>query len=170
MADIIAESGLSAGAIYGHYRGKDDLIQAAIAEILGERLTDALDGDDGLGAHSPGEVVTRFVKAIDIESGDPGILLQVWAQAALDPSMQEVTSRVGDMLLGIFRDYLGVWYERELDFARDAAVAAAESFAPLYVGIVQGYVVQRTIFSEFDSEGYLRAASSIRPDFAHPKS
>jgi len=170
MADIIAESGLSAGAIYGHYRGKDELIQAAIAEILGERLTDALDGEDGLGAHSPGEVVTRFVRAIDLGSGDPGILLQVWAQAALDPSMQGVTSRVGEMLLGVFRDYLSVWYQNELGFSREAAVGSAEIFAPLYVGIVQGYIVQRTIFSEFDGDGYLRAASSIRPDLAHLKS
>ena len=34
MADIIAESGLSAGGIYGLYKSKEDLIQVAIAELL----------------------------------------------------------------------------------------------------------------------------------------
>jgi AcrR family transcriptional regulator len=166
MADIIAESGLSAGAIYGHYKNKDELVHVAIGDLLSLRIADALDGSDGTTAHAPGDLVRIFTKSIEWETGDPGILLQVWAQAALEPAMQSVTTMVGEQLRTILENYLSHWYRSSLGFRAPAAEDAARAFAPLYVGIVQGYVVQRAIFSDFDADAYLAAASAIRPDFA----
>ncbi|CAM3181251.1 hypothetical protein DESA109040_01440 [Deinococcus saxicola] len=43
MADIIAESGLSAGSVYRYYKSKDELIAAIITRLLGQfhgRLTE----------------------------------------------------------------------------------------------------------------------------------
>ena len=37
MADIIAESGLSAGAIYGHYESKEALLSTVAGRILSAR-------------------------------------------------------------------------------------------------------------------------------------
>ena len=167
MADIISESGLSAGAIYGYYKGKEDLIQGAISDLLGRRIAAALDRKDGSAARAPGDLVTEFVTAIKDEAGDPGILLQVWAQAAVDASMQTFTGQVGAWLLEVFQAYLTRWYDQEYGFEHDDAAEAATLYAPLYVGIVQGYVVQSTIFSGFDREAYLAAASNIRPEPAH---
>lgn len=166
MADIIAESGLSAGAIYGHYKNKDELVHVAIGDLLSLRIADALDGSDGTTAHAPGDLVRIFTKSIEWETGDPGILLQVWAQAALDPQMQSVTTKVGEHLRQIFQQYLVDWYRTEFGFDDAAAGRAASEFAPLYVGIVQGFVVQSTIFSDFDGEAYLAAASAIRPELS----
>ncbi|MFD0331885.1 TetR/AcrR family transcriptional regulator [Streptacidiphilus monticola] len=42
IADITAESGLSAGSIYAHYRNKADLVQAAARDVLARRA-DVLD-------------------------------------------------------------------------------------------------------------------------------
>jgi len=37
IADITAESGLSPGSIYAHYRGKAELVQAAARRALADR-------------------------------------------------------------------------------------------------------------------------------------
>jgi len=167
MADIIAESGLSAGAIYGHYKNKDDLIKVAITDLFGIRITEALGADTGTEAQAPGDVAALFISNIENETGNLGILLQVWAQAALDPDMQSVTTTIGEILRGTFEQYLERWYTTELGITEAEAARAAVFFAPLYVGIVQGYVVQSTIFSDFDGAAYLAAASGVRPDLAH---
>ena len=41
--------------------------------------------------------------------------------------------------------------------------------APLYVGLVQGYVIQNAIFLSFDREAYFAAASSLRPARGKPE-
>ncbi|MGA7203864.1 MAG: helix-turn-helix domain-containing protein, partial [Specibacter sp.] len=38
MSDIISESGLSAGAIYGYYKGKDELLAALARRVVGGRI------------------------------------------------------------------------------------------------------------------------------------
>ncbi len=40
MAEIIAESGLSAGAIYGHYPSKDAIIVDVASRVVGNRILD----------------------------------------------------------------------------------------------------------------------------------
>ena len=40
MADIIAESGLSAGAIYGHFASKGDIILDVATRVVGARVDD----------------------------------------------------------------------------------------------------------------------------------
>ena len=49
MADIIAESGLSAGAVYGYFRNKEDLIQQAAEATIGQAS----------------EPITRDLRALD---------------------------------------------------------------------------------------------------------
>ena len=43
MADIIAASGLSAGAIYGHYASKEELFAAAARQVLSARTVELED-------------------------------------------------------------------------------------------------------------------------------
>src|SRR5690349_24128257 len=43
MADIIAESGLSAGAIYGHFESKQQIALAVAQRVLGARLGELKD-------------------------------------------------------------------------------------------------------------------------------
>ncbi|MEF2977356.1 TetR/AcrR family transcriptional regulator [Subtercola sp. YIM 133946] len=162
MADIIAESGLSAGAIYGHYKSKDELIHHAISDILQFRL-DAVGSLDADSPVDPGELLRRFVTAMGEEVGDLGLLLQVWAQAALDPSSREATDSVGAHLRRVFESYLTDWYARGLRMPGPDAARDATLFAPLYVGLVQGYVIQNAIFDSFDREAYFAAASALRP-------
>ncbi|RKR76289.1 TetR/AcrR family transcriptional regulator [Frondihabitans australicus] len=163
VADIIAESGLSAGAIYGNYKNKDELVQAAATELLEFRLSNAAAIDDGAPPRPPGEMVERIVHGITSEVADLGVLVQVWGQATLDPAMREATTRVAEKLRDTFEEYLVDWYTRGLGLPAGEAATAAASTASLYVGIMQGYVVQSTISTTFDAEAYLAAVSSLAP-------
>lgn len=163
VADIIAESGLSAGAIYGNYKNKDELVQVAITELLDFHVATLRDDSRAAAPRSPGEMVEAVVRGIAGEVADVGILVQVWGQASLDAQMREATTRVAERLGELFADYLADWYELALRLPRDEAEAEARANASLYVGIMQGYVVQSTIVAEFDGPAYLAAVSRQLP-------
>jgi AcrR family transcriptional regulator len=162
MADIIAESGLSAGAIYGHYSSKDELIRFAITEFLHLRGLGAAAAAEG-SAIPPGEMMRRFVGNIEAEMGDLSLLVQVWGQAVLDPTARDSTNQIVEQLQSIFADYLARWYRDGLGMDAAAADAAALRFAPLHVGIMQGYILQSSLYTDFDREAYFAAATELRP-------
>jgi AcrR family transcriptional regulator len=163
MSDIIAESGLSAGAIYGHYKSKDELISLAITEVLDLRFGELESARVQTPMPSPGEIVRVVMNGLEHEVGSLSILVQIWAHAAVEPGVGATLANVGDRVKGIFHDYLRAWYLRELHLPADEAERAAQLYAGLYVGIVQGYIVQKSIFIHFDGDAYLEAASSILP-------
>ncbi|MFF1635118.1 TetR/AcrR family transcriptional regulator [Leifsonia sp. NPDC058248] len=163
MADIIAESGLSAGAIYGHYKNKEELVGLAITEVLDPRFLEVAEARRRSPMPAPGDVIGQLVTGLRSQIGDLQLLVQVWGQVALNPDLRSITDGIGTRVRAVFVEYLADWYESSLGEPRDEAVRLAERFAGLYVGIVQGYVTQSTLFSDFDAEAYLAAASSIRP-------
>lgn len=163
MNDIIAESGLSAGAIYGHYRSKDELVALAISEVLDLRFAELEKAGTRTPVPSPGEIVRVVMTGFEREIGTLSILVQIWAHAAVEPGVRAHLAKVGDRLKALFHDYLRAWYLTELHLPEDEAERSAQLYAGLYVGIVQGYILQSSIFSHFDPDEYLEAASSILP-------
>ncbi|BDZ63759.1 TetR/AcrR family transcriptional regulator [Agromyces mangrovi Wang et al. 2018] len=63
MADIIAESGLSAGAIYGHYAGKRELFVAVTERVLSARRDDLARAEAGGHVLSPAKPSPRSCAA-----------------------------------------------------------------------------------------------------------
>jgi AcrR family transcriptional regulator len=161
MADIIAESGLSAGAIYGHYTGKDELIHSAITEFVDIKDMAGAPLDDSI--EPPGDMMRRFLGTLESTVGDLGLLVQVWAQAVLDPTAREATDGIGEQLRTIWSDYLVRWYRDGLGLDALSAEAAATKFAPLHVGIMQGCILQTVIFTNFDRETYFAAVTELQP-------
>jgi AcrR family transcriptional regulator len=166
VSDIIAESGLSAGAIYGHYKSKDDLIAAAVGELMDNWMMDIERARAPRPLLPPGELVRAIVSGALRESGSLSVLIQVWAQVAGDPDHGIPTGRVIETLRGILRDYLVDWYAEELGFSPADATRAAERFAPVYLGLVQGYIVQTSLIADFDGDAYLASITALTPDLA----
>jgi AcrR family transcriptional regulator len=97
IQDVIRESGLSAGCIYGHFASKEDLIQA-IGESRHARDsalfggTDASDPLKGLRA-----IAYAFLSDLQKERGlrSRRVALQLWAEALRDEVIREqVTSGI----------------------------------------------------------------------------
>ena len=157
MADIIAESGLSAGAIYGHYKSKEELVELAVTDVLDGGFVEVAEARERDPLPAPGEVVRLLVRALERQIGDFGLLLQIWGQVPINPRLAVVADRVGGRIRHLFTDYLTDWYARQPGV--EAAQAAED--APLYMGIVQGYVTQTALFHDFDQEAYLAAVDRV---------
>jgi AcrR family transcriptional regulator len=167
IADVVRESGLSVGAIYTHFKGKDDLFLATcdlasgrgLGELaarlprgrtIAERLAiaigfyfDAAEGDASMGA------------------GNADFLVQAWGQADADPAVREMLRRrreqlvtAGTFLLeeGIARGELPRWIN-------------APSVARAYTALLDGMLLLRAergpAFRRADAERDAREVLSL---------
>lgn len=160
MTDIIKESGLSAGAIYGYFSGKEELIEAAVSDLL----TDTFPPIDP--ARWPDQPTTADMLVISLienltnRVGDATLLLQVWGQACTTPALKTAASEVGKRLRTLFFEFLICWFEQ--GHSTNDSTALAEKYADVYVGLVHGYVTQSALFENFDGERYLETIRKIR--------
>jgi AcrR family transcriptional regulator len=179
IADVVRESGLSVGAIYTWFKGKDDLFLATCDLASGR-------GFGELAARLPaGRTVAEklaiaigfyFDTAEDTLEGGPGnadFLLQAWAQADAEPAAREMLRRrreqlvlAGEMLLqeGIAQGELPRWMDAGL---------VARAYTTLLDGFLLARAEQGSAFRREAAEREARevlalviaaAASPGRPD------
>lgn len=160
MADIIAESGLSAGAIYGHFKSKADLVQSSVEDIFVQRQSE-LDQMLASGTTpSPAETLTRFLRGMRDEIESPALLLQLWAAANRAPELHRLATELADHLIDVLSQYFAAWYG-EKGLSPSEAEARAHRLAPLCLGIAQGYMIQAALVDGFDGEAYIAAIPEL---------
>jgi AcrR family transcriptional regulator len=107
IADVVRESGLSVGAIYTYFSGKDELIRLSCDHIaargleqLAERLAPATTTAERMAI-----AIRLYVETIDEYDGDPGqvSLLQAWAEADREPGVREMLAGRRERLVGAGR-------------------------------------------------------------------
>jgi AcrR family transcriptional regulator len=179
IADVVRESGLSVGAIYTWFKGKDDLFLAACdlasgrgfgelaarvprGRTLAERLAIAVgfyfDAAEGEAADHP---------------GNADFLVQAWGQAEAEPAAREMLRRRREQLItaatflleeGIARGELPRWLD---------AVAVARAYTALLDGMLLVRAERGPAFRRADAEREAReilalllasAASETKPD------
>lgn len=161
MGDLIAESGLSAGAIYVYYRSKDDIVEAVAAEVLGGRVADIARLGDLDPLPEPAEVVGLFLRTLPTELVDFGLLLEVWAYAARSGRLHSYTAAAYDGLRGAFRDYLAA-YAARAGVPTDAASDWGWRTAPVLMSLCQAGIAQRSMIGPDRIEVLLEALASVR--------
>ncbi len=135
IADITAESGLSTGSIYAHYRNKAELIQAAAratlarrAEVLGEYAQDDSPPD-------PDELLARMVCVIDPVEARFGV--QIWGEATTDHAIGVIVVDMIDRLRAMVHDCVTAWLikveGRDPAGAREHATPIARRVMALYL-------------------------------------
>ncbi|WP_158239559.1 TetR/AcrR family transcriptional regulator [Streptomyces carminius] len=135
IAEITAESGLSAGSIYTHYRNKADLVRAATrvvlarhAEVLGEYAAADTPPD-------PDELLARLVAAIDPVAARVGV--QTWGEATTDPAIREVVADMTERMRAMLHDCVTAWLVKvghhEPAGAREHAAPIAHRVLSLYL-------------------------------------
>jgi AcrR family transcriptional regulator len=107
IQDVVRESGLSVGAIYTYFSGKDELIRLSCDQIatrgleqLAERLAPATSTAERLAI-----AIRLYVETIDDFEGAPGqvSLLQAWAEADREPAVREMLAGRRERLVGAGR-------------------------------------------------------------------
>lgn len=162
MTEIIEESGLSAGAIYGHFAGKQELFAAVAAQVLDARRSElAAQHPDGTPL-SPGELIATLIDGFRRESFSH-VVMQLWAEAANDPEIRQLVNGVFARLRTTVTERLSEWAAAEPGRVDGDPSAWARRVAPVILGLAPGFIVQRTIIDGFDDEAYLAALTETLP-------
>lgn len=164
--DIAAEAGLSNGALYRYFDGKDAIVEA----IAGERhaqeraLLDAALRDD-----DPRRAIRDFIDRYFAWLADPGELrrrrvnVHVWAEALADARIAAVVAA-------------GVAPARDAERAIEAAVASgalpahvdATALVQLLLAMLQGYVLQAAWDPSLDALRYASTCTAVLDAYLAP--
>jgi AcrR family transcriptional regulator len=154
MQQIFEESGLSPGAVYRYFKGKEEIVRAIAEETL-RGFGAALEAGPRGG---PVEVFERILDAIDavaLRDHRLRLALQVWGEAMVNPR-----------LAAFVRDAIDGLRER---IAAELECDDPQATARVLVALAQGCVVQRDLYGDgFDSAEFRAAARALlsQPDGA----
>jgi AcrR family transcriptional regulator len=144
MQEVIEEAGLSVGAVYRYFRGKDEIIAAIAADA-----TDRVVGTFARVAADPAPIplldaVDRALACAEAETGPGGtfpLALEVWASAAHDPGLHALmTARYAPMRASFVTIARLARDRGELAPDADVAAVGATLFA-----LVPGWAVQHML-------------------------
>jgi len=161
MADIIAESGLSAGAIYLHFESKQQIAVAAARAIVGHRQQDMIERLTRDPLPDPDELIAVVMAGLRRELPDSRLLVQLWGEGVIDQDIGRIVLEIMDGLRGIFLPYLARWAQQNRGLSPDVSDAWAEAILPALLGLAQGYIVQSAIFPDFREDAYLAAVRAL---------
>jgi AcrR family transcriptional regulator len=135
IADITAESGLSAGSIYVHYRNKAELVRAAAREALADRA--AVIGEWAASDHppDPDELLVRLVEGKDPAAAR--VAVQTWGEATVDPEVRAVVVDMIERMRAMLHDCVTAWLVKaqheEPAAAREHATPIADRVSALFL-------------------------------------
>ncbi len=155
MADVIAASGLSAGAVYGYFKSKEEIVAAIAEEALSnvdELFETVLVTDEPV---HPVMVMERVLNHIITIAERPGgdvtrIGVQAWSEALRNPAVMEIAGGKYRMLRTRFAE---VARRAQADGTIDSDVDP-EHVAQVLFGFVPGFILQRLIIGDVSPESY----------------
>lgn len=163
MADILEETGVSAGALYAHFKSKEELVKEVASSIVAGRIIDA---DAVLALDplpSPGELVGIFMRGALAELKQPSMLVQMWGQAVTEPEFQKVATTIITGIESVFHRHISLWQQQEHGLSKRKADAVAREQTPLFISSCQGFIIQLTLKAGFNIDEYLSAAAKYLP-------
>ena len=159
MADISAESGLSAGAIYSHFTSKAEIARHVASLVMdrkaGELTTHAAEMGRPL---SPAEIVSFMLGTIERDGVSKALLLQLWAESTVDPELHTMIVETVAQLRAAYSSLVLQWL-RASGRSSDATAVAEASSAMLKLS--QGYIAYSAIFGDGDPAAYLATVGEL---------
>jgi AcrR family transcriptional regulator len=164
MEMIIARSGLSTGAVYGYFKGKDQLINAVVADgtaAIAEDLAPILTNPEPPPLSEFVEQVLRAVagfgrhKKADIDR--LAVSLHGWSHSQSDPELKAATRASYSGLRKLFADAV----RRSQAAGRFDAAADPEGMAELLTSITLGFVAQRALAGSANVTAHVAALKTL---------
>jgi AcrR family transcriptional regulator len=162
MADVVRESGLSAGAVYRYFDGKAALVRATADRALGEvggTLGELLAEAEPAG---PVEAVERILGTVEqmVDAGPTDvsrIALMAWSESLRAPEIHDVTRSA----MTAIRARLAEVARRARDAGRLPPDADPDVVAMVMMSFVTGWIVQRHIAGVADRTAYLAGVRAV---------
>jgi AcrR family transcriptional regulator len=160
IAQIVAECGLSAGAIYGNFENKAELARYVAGQLLHRRIGTLDEAVSDGQVRTPVEVLRLFM-TLHRSPPDLSVLLQFWGEATVDQDLRTILRGRADELRQAFERALEPWVASQPDGSDELASRTAQ----LCVIMCQGYLANSALFGWMTGEEYLDAAERA---FARP--
>jgi AcrR family transcriptional regulator len=126
MNDILAAARLSNGAVYRYFRGKDEII-IALSSRVADRMVERL---GRIAAQDPPPSIARLIDAMHEgeQDMDSALLVQIWAEAARNPAVEQIMRRHGERMRDTIRSVL-------MSRAPGQSADVVEGFVALSAGV-----------------------------------
>ena len=141
MQDLLAEAGLSSGAVYNYFSSKEEMIVAIAEENIGQVISVLRESATGPHRGSLGGALANvldLIRARHIDNGFAAIAVMVWCEALRNPALAAQLTALESEL----RAYYG-------GLANDIRLpegVPAESFATAVASIGAGFILQLALF------------------------
>ena len=154
VAQLVAASGTSAGAIYHHFSGKNEAVvevaRSAISIPLAA-LKEYLDRPA-----SPAQLASYAMSALELAPELGELLAQLGAGAITDDALGRRLRAEFSMLRDSVEETMQAWAR-----LNDVPAARIEGYSQLLVGLTLGYASQRVLVEGFDERVYLKQAVAL---------
>lgn len=154
IADLIARSGTSAGAIYHHFGSKQGVVLEVARRAVAGPMQSVLHTPTE-GGLSPADLLSTALTRVVQSTETAELMIQIWASASAEPELFQLLRAEGIGVRSTVELVVRHWCELnglDLDPAGVASVV---------VSLVMGSVVQRSLIPDFDIDGYLAAATAM---------
>jgi len=159
MQQVIAEAGLSVGAVYRYFPSKSDLI-VAIAQQMADGIAAQLTVIAGDPDRSLTDVMEAAAGIVDANTGPDGVLplvIQVWAEAQRDPALRAMVAHIYGELVSVYEGIAAHAIARgELPADADAAAVG-----PALAALLVGYGILRMMTGKVDLTSYRTGLRAI---------
>jgi AcrR family transcriptional regulator len=154
MEMIIARSGLSTGAVYGYFKGKDEIISAVVTEgtaAMGRQLIPILKNPD---PPALPELIDQLLGTITEFGQDKR---DGWSHSQSTPELRATTRAAYRGQRELLADTVRRWQEAgTFDPAADP-----EAIAQLLQSIILGFVAQRALAGDADAQAHVAALEAL---------
>jgi AcrR family transcriptional regulator len=152
IADVIARSGTSAGAIYHHFGSKEQLVLEVGKGAIAKPMAMILRTQPGL---APADILRSALARVAEDEGLAELLLQIWAGAKSDPALFALMREEGTAMKDLVIQFMRSWC------AKNAPDADPKNLADLLLGLVMGFAVQRALTFGTDLDTYADIGAQV---------
>lgn len=162
MEDIIRESGLSAGAVYLYYKGKDELILAAISTYMGQLralLMPVLAAEPAL---PPMDFIRGMTLAIAEHTRRVGIdlnpvIMMGWSEAQTNKALEDLVHVAQTKYREAIADVVRQWQKRRL-LPRSTD---PNDVAQMLLSLFLGSITQQALLRNTEPEALVRGMAAF---------
>jgi AcrR family transcriptional regulator len=162
MQDVFSESCLSAGAVYGYFKGKEDLAGAIVEEVLSE-IAAAFEALDETTSPIPiCEAVGQVIRVLDRPPNGRELAclaVQVWAEAGRSPELNV-------RLAGYYRqmrDRFATLVQHHQHLGAIDADADAQHLAQVLTALAPAFLSQRALLDDVSADTFASGLCALLP-------
>ena len=158
IAEIVAECGLSAGAIYGNFENKADLARYIAGQLLHRKIGTLDEAVRDGAVRTPVEVLRLFM-SLRRQAPDLSVLLQFWGEATVDADLHAIMEGRATEFRDAIARALRPWAETQPEATSPGgADALALRSAEVCLAMVQGWFANTALFGWLTGEEFLDGA------------